>query len=95
MGDHILFCCMFYKLHILYHTTLTIQQVNGKIVKQFRGVAQLVARLLWEQDAAGSSPVTSTMQGVLIGFQFPIRTSCFFIPKQMLHLMKYFLTSAL
>ena len=26
----------------------------------FRGVAQLVARLLWEQDAAGSSPVTST-----------------------------------
>ena len=25
-----------------------------------RGVAQLVARLLWEQDAAGSSPVTST-----------------------------------
>ena len=27
---------------------------------QYRGVAQLVARLLWEQDAAGSSPVTST-----------------------------------
>ena len=26
----------------------------------FRGVAQLVGRLLWEQDAAGSSPVTST-----------------------------------
>ncbi len=26
----------------------------------FRGVAQLVARLLWEQDAAGSSPVTPT-----------------------------------
>ena len=23
-----------------------------------RGVAQLVARLLWEQDAAGSNPVT-------------------------------------
>ena len=30
----------------------------------FRGVAQLVARLLWEQDAAGSSPVTSTMLNV-------------------------------
>ena len=28
--------------------------------RTFRGVAQLVARLLWEQDAAGSSPVTST-----------------------------------
>lgn len=26
-----------------------------------RDVAQLVARLLWEQDAAGSSPVISTM----------------------------------
>ena len=30
----------------------------GKMI--YRGVAQLVARLLWEQDAAGSSPVTST-----------------------------------
>ena len=28
----------------------------------FPGVAQLVARLLWEQDAAGSSPVTWTIQ---------------------------------
>ena len=27
----------------------------------FPGVAQLVARLLWEQDAAGSSPVTRTI----------------------------------
>ena len=26
------------------------------------GVAQLVARLLWEQDAAGSNPVTRTIK---------------------------------
>ncbi len=27
----------------------------------YRGVAQLVGRLVWDQDAAGSSPVTSTI----------------------------------
>ena len=31
----------------------------NKITK-YPGVAQLVARLLWEQDAAGSNPVTRT-----------------------------------
>ena len=35
----------------------------------YPGVAQLVARLLWEQDAVGSSPATRTMQSVLIGFE--------------------------
>ena len=29
---------------------------------KYRGVAQLVARVLWEHDAAGSSPVTSTTE---------------------------------
>ena len=29
--------------------------------KKYPGVAQLVARLLWEQDAAGSNPVTRTI----------------------------------
>jgi hypothetical protein len=35
----------------------------------FRGVAQLVARLLWEQDAAGSNPVTPTKTFEIYGFQ--------------------------
>ncbi len=40
----------------------------------FRGVAQLVARLLWEQDAAGSSPVTPTKKTGR-----PSRTPCLFV----------------
>ena len=34
-----------------------IEKVKNQI---YRGVAQLVARLLWEQDAGGSSPFTPT-----------------------------------
>ena len=34
-----------------------IDKVKNQI---YRGVAQLVARLLWEQDAGGSSPFTPT-----------------------------------
>ena len=30
------------------------------MTSKYPGVAQLVARLLWEQDAAGSNPVTRT-----------------------------------
>ena len=33
----------------------------------YPGVAQLVARLLWEQDAAGSNPVTRTSPSVHMG----------------------------
>ena len=44
--------------------------------RDHRGVAQLVARLLWEQDAAGSNPVTPTMQSVLIGFEYPCGALC-------------------
>ncbi len=34
-------------------------------MKRRRGVAQLVARLLWEQDVGGSSPFTPTIHGGL------------------------------
>ena len=36
-----------------FHLSLTIKY-------NFRDVAQLVARLLWEQDVAGSNPVIPT-----------------------------------
>ena len=36
------------------------KSVFSCIILLLRGVAQLVARLLWEQNAAGSSPVTPT-----------------------------------
>lgn len=29
----------------------------------YRGVAQLVARVVWDHEVAGSIPVTSTIQG--------------------------------
>ncbi len=45
------------KMNICYHSET--QSPPGDIVYH-RGVAQLVARVLWEHDAAGSSPVTPT-----------------------------------
>ena len=36
------------------------QLSKNKKIKYYRGVAQLVARLHWEQDAVGSSPATPT-----------------------------------
>ena len=44
----------------------------------YPGVAQLVARLLWEQDAVGSSPATRTMQSVLIGSEYPVMDTLLF-----------------
>ena len=57
----------------------------ARITKQknqiYRGVAQLVARLLWEQDAGGSSPFTPTMASVLTAFERLLRTLAFFIQR--------------
>ena len=38
---------------------------NGDHIRIKRGVAQLVARLLWEQDVGGSNPFTPTKKGLL------------------------------
>ena len=35
---------------------------NHKALKRYPGVAQLVARLVWDQDAGGSNPSTRTRQ---------------------------------
>ena len=35
----------------------------------YPGVAQLVARVVWDHDAAGSNPVTRTIRSVLKGFE--------------------------
>ena len=40
----------------------------------YPGVAQLVARLVRDQEAVGSNPVTRTMRSVLIGFEYPCGT---------------------
>ena len=36
---------------------------------RFPGVAQLVARLIWDQEAAGSSPVTRINENVTFGIE--------------------------
>lgn len=47
-------------------------------VKAFPGVAQLVARLVRDQEAVGSNPVTRTMQSVLIGSEYPVMDTLLF-----------------
>ncbi len=42
---------------------------EGSYLLILRGVAQLVARLLWEQDVGGSSPFTPTMMSIHNGLE--------------------------
>ena len=42
------------------------------------GVAQLVARVVWDPQVGGSSPSTRTMQSVLIGSEYPVMDTLLF-----------------
>lgn len=42
------------------------------------GVAQLVGRLIWVQDAGSSNLPTRTMQSVLIGSEYPVMDTLLF-----------------
>ena len=42
------------------------------------GVAQLVARVVWDHQVGGSSPSTRTMQSVLIGSEYPVMDTLLF-----------------
>ena len=59
--------------------------IHGKfriIIKLYRGVAQLVARLVRVQEAVGSTPATPTMRSVIIGFEYPVTdTPHFYFPQ--------------
>ena len=44
-----------------------LTSVSKQLNYQYRGVAQLVARLVRDQEAMGSSPVTSTSQRLAMG----------------------------
>ena len=46
-----------------YNIIRQVRRTRLKKFKQYRDVAQLVARLLWEQDVAGSNPVIPTISG--------------------------------
>ena len=45
----------------------------------YRGVAQLVARLVRVQEAVGSTPATPTMQSVLMGSEYPVMDTLHFL----------------
>ena len=52
---------------------------NNILESSNRGVAQLVAFLVWDQAVAGSSPVTSTLrEEPLRLFSFFVHFPCFF-----------------
>ena len=51
------------KNHPLVYNTFA-QNGDDNTASNYPGVAQLVARLIWDQEAAGSSPVTRTKKSL-------------------------------
>ena len=80
------FFILHFKFYIFSNYLLTnekIQYILSRLTKKYilRGVAQLVARHIWDVDAAGSTPVTptkiavSTFVGTAIFFVFDSKES--------------------
>ena len=54
----------------------------AEMVKTIRKHQKKFSSTVWEQDAAGSSPVTRTMRSVIIGFEYPVMdTPHFYFPQ--------------
>lgn len=52
-----------------------------KINIKYRGVAQLVERVVWDHQAAGSSPVTPTILSILTGTEKSCKNTQVFLPE--------------
>ena len=60
----------------IYSLVIIIRWLSEKSI--LRGVAQLVARLVRDQEAGSSSLPTPTMQSVLIGSEYPVMGTLLF-----------------
>ena len=65
IGEFFEFC--FFHLTIRIYYDRIYRLLSDSLI--FRGVAQLVAYVVWDHGAAGSSPVTSTISSVHNGFE--------------------------
>ena len=62
MNNGMRYKCNSYRKH--HKASAGVQVASGALL--FRGVAQMVARVLWEHEAAGSIPVTPILYEVIL-----------------------------
>ena len=60
-------------------STYNKKAVSGSAGTVFRGVAQMVARMVRDHEAASSSLATPTMRSVLIGSEYPTKDTPHFL----------------